>query len=55
MPQRTYCQNCGYELYSGLELEPPLETIHKHGGFCPNCKTKLSFEVDSIKIIPLGE
>jgi len=50
LPQRIYCNNCGNELYSGLELESPLETIHRHGGFCPQCKNKLKFTVESIKI-----
>lgn len=53
MPQRIYCNNCGHELYVGLELESPLETIHRHGGFCPRCGNKLGFDIESIKITPI--
>jgi hypothetical protein len=53
LPQKIYCRNCGHELYVGLELESPLETIHKHGGYCPGCRNKLGFDIESIKITPL--
>jgi len=53
LPQRTYCSNCAHELYVGLELESPLETIHKHGGLCPNCMKKLGFDIEAIKITPV--
>ncbi|MEM3004686.1 MAG: hypothetical protein QXO25_02690 [Candidatus Bathyarchaeia archaeon] len=55
MPQRIYCSSCGRDLYVGIELESPLETIHKHGGFCPACRSKLRFDVDSIKIVPVED
>jgi len=53
LPQRIYCNSCGRDLYVGIELESPLETIHKHGGFCPACRNKLRFDIQSIKITPV--
>jgi hypothetical protein len=54
LPQKIYCSNCGHKLYVGLELESPIETIHKNGGLCPGCKNKLDFNIEAIKITPMN-
>lgn len=52
MPQKIFCNECGSILYHGLELEIPLEIIQRHNGVCPQCKRKLDFETEKLKIIP---
>jgi len=55
MPQKILCSECGSVLYSGLELETPVEIIQRHNGLCPQCKRKLDFDTERIKIIPNGQ
>jgi RNase P subunit RPR2 len=55
MPQKIFCTECGSVLYHGLELETPLEIIQRHNGTCPQCKRKLDFETEKLKIIPYEE
>jgi DNA-directed RNA polymerase subunit M/transcription elongation factor TFIIS len=55
MPQKIFCNECGSILYHGLELETPLEIIQRHNGVCPQCKRKLDFETEKLKIIPYEE
>jgi len=55
MPQKIFCTECGSILYHGLELETPLEIIQRHNGICPQCKRKLDFATDKLKIIPYEE
>jgi RNase P subunit RPR2 len=52
MPQKVFCQECGSILYHGLELETPMEIIQRHNGTCPQCKKKLDFETEKVKISP---
>lgn len=52
MPQKVFCQECGSILYHGLELETPMEIIQRHNGICPQCKRKLDFETEKVKIAP---
>ncbi len=52
MPQRILCAACGANLYDGLELESPAEIIQKFNGSCPQCKKKLGFSPESVRIIP---
>ena len=52
MPQRVFCHACGATLYDGLELESPTEIIQRYNGTCPKCQKKLSFEPESVKIVP---
>jgi RNase P subunit RPR2 len=52
MPQRVFCDVCGATLYDGLELESPSEIIQRYNGICPKCQKKLSFEPETVKILP---
>jgi RNase P subunit RPR2 len=52
MPQRVFCDACGATLYDGPELESPTEIIQRYNGTCPKCQKKLSFEPESVKIVP---
>lgn len=52
MPQKIVCSECGSVLYNGVELETPSEIIQRHNGVCPQCKRKLEFDGEKIKIIP---
>ena len=52
MPQRVFCDACGATLYDGPELESPTEIIQRYSGACPKCQKKLSFEPESVKILP---
>jgi hypothetical protein len=55
MPQKIFCQECGSVLYNGFELETPTEIIQRHNGICPQCKRRLDFETEKVKIIPYEE
>jgi hypothetical protein len=55
LPQKIVCSECGSILYNGVELETPSEIIQRHNGVCPQCKKKLEFESEKIKIIPNEE
>ncbi|HXZ89494.1 MAG TPA: hypothetical protein VEG61_00400 [Candidatus Dormibacteraeota bacterium] len=55
MPQKVFCRECGSVLYHGLELETPTEIVQRHNGTCPQCKRKLDFETEKVKIIPNEE
>jgi len=55
MPQKIFCSDCGSILYHGLELETPNEIIQRHNGFCPQCKKKLEFETEKVRILPFEE
>jgi DNA-directed RNA polymerase subunit M/transcription elongation factor TFIIS len=55
MPQKIFCSECGSILYHGLELETPNEIIQRHNGICPQCKKKLEFETEKVKIVPFEE
>jgi hypothetical protein len=55
MPQKILCAECGSILYHGLELETPTEIIQRHNGVCPQCKRKLEFETEKVKIVPYEE
>jgi RNase P subunit RPR2 len=55
MPQRVFCDACGATLYDGLELESPTEIIQRYNGICPKCQKKLSFEPETVKILPYGD
>ncbi|MGA2783315.1 MAG: hypothetical protein ABSF09_01265 [Candidatus Bathyarchaeia archaeon] len=55
MPQKIVCGDCGSILYHGLELETPIEIIQRHNGLCPQCKKKLEFETEKLKIVPHEE
>jgi len=55
MPQKILCAECGSVLYHGLELETPNEIIQRHNGICPQCKRKLEFETEKVKIVPNEE
>jgi hypothetical protein len=50
MPQKIFCTVCGSILYHGLELETPTEIIQRHNGLCPQCKKKLEFDTEKVKI-----
>jgi len=50
MPQRIICRSCGYILYEGDEFMYPGEVIESYGGFCPSCKSKISFSIDDIRM-----
>lgn len=50
MPQETICSGCGAILYRGFEPEPPIETVKRYNGICPNCGRKLSVEPEEIEI-----
>ncbi|MDH5447431.1 MAG: hypothetical protein OEY24_07415 [Candidatus Bathyarchaeota archaeon] len=52
MPQKVFCQKCGYTLYEGPELKPPDEIIHKYNGKCPKCDRKLSFIPIDVEVKP---
>jgi hypothetical protein len=52
MPQRVFCDACGATLYDGLELESPSEIIQRYNGICPKCQKRLSFEPETVKILP---
>ena len=52
MPQKIVCEACGSILYHGLELETPTEIIQRHNGVCPQCKKKLDFATEKVKIVP---
>lgn len=52
MPQKILCGSCGVTLYDGLELESPLEIIQRYNGLCPQCKKRLAFDVEAIRIVP---
>ncbi|MEM2897247.1 MAG: hypothetical protein QW265_04960 [Candidatus Bathyarchaeia archaeon] len=51
MPQKIFCKNCGTVLYSGEEIESPMEIIQQYNSSCPTCKKKLNFDPASIKIL----
>jgi RNase P subunit RPR2 len=51
-PQRITCAKCGEPLYTGIELETPIETIQRLGGYCPKCGKKLGFAIENLKIQP---
>lgn len=55
LPQKIVCRECGSILYHGLELETPTEIIQRHNGVCPQCKKKLEFETEKVKIIPFEQ
>jgi len=55
MPQKILCTSCNASLYDGFELESPLEIVQRNGGVCPKCGRKLSFDPDTIKIIPVEQ
>jgi RNase P subunit RPR2 len=55
MPQRILCPGCNASLYDGFELESPIEIIQRNNGTCPKCGRKLSFDPDSIKIVPTDQ
>lgn len=55
VPQRVFCHTCGATLYDGLELESPTEIIQRYNGICPKCQKRLSFEPETVKIIPHDE
>jgi len=55
MPQKIFCVECGSILYHGLELETPNEVIQRHNGTCPQCKRKLDFETEKVRIAPNEE
>jgi len=55
LPQRIACGNCGAILYSGLELESPMEIMQRYNGICPKCRKRLNFDTETIKIIPVAE
>jgi len=55
MPQKIFCADCGSVLYNGMELETPSEIIQRHNGLCPQCKKKLDFVTERVKIIPFEE
>jgi len=55
LPQKIVCGDCGSTLYHGLELETPNEIIQRHNGLCPQCKKKLEFETEKLKIAAHGE
>jgi len=50
LPQKIFCKNCGTILYSGEELESPINIIQKYNSLCPNCKKKLNFDPSNIRI-----
>jgi len=52
MPQRVFCDACGTTLYDGVELESPSEIIQRYNGLCPKCQKRLSFEPETVRIIP---
>ena len=52
LPQKIVCGDCGAILYNGLELETPIEIIQRHNGLCPQCKKRLEFESEKLKIAP---
>jgi DNA-directed RNA polymerase subunit RPC12/RpoP len=52
LPQKIVCANCGSILYNGMELEIPSEIIQRHSGLCPQCRKKLDFESEKLKIVP---
>jgi len=39
-------------LYTGIELETPMETIQRFNGYCPKCGNKLGFTIEKLKIQP---
>jgi len=53
MPQRVFCQNCGFTLYEGTELTPPEEIVQRFNGKCPKCGKKLSFNPTNVDIKPI--
>lgn len=55
MPQHVFCDACGAILYDGLELESPSEIILRYNGGCPKCRKRLSFDPDTIKMLPYEE
>jgi len=55
MPQKIICEACGSILYHGLELETPNEIIQRHNGICPQCKKKLDFATEKVRIVPYEE
>jgi DNA-directed RNA polymerase subunit RPC12/RpoP len=55
LPQKIVCADCGSVLYDGLELETPIEIIQRHNGVCPQCKKKLEFETEKLRIVPYNE
>jgi len=52
MPQKVFCQKCGYILYEGPELKPPDEIIQKYNGKCPKCGKKLSLIPIDVEVKP---
>ena len=50
MPQRVTCSGCGYVLYEGFELKPPVDVIQKYNGHCPRCNKVLTINVDSTEV-----
>ncbi|MCK4477933.1 hypothetical protein KAU88_05340 [Candidatus Bathyarchaeota archaeon] len=52
MPQKVFCQKCGYILYKGPELKPPDEIIQKYDGKCPKCGRKLSSVPIDVEVKP---
>ncbi|UCB60485.1 MAG: hypothetical protein JSW72_10430 [Candidatus Bathyarchaeota archaeon] len=52
MPQKVFCQKCGFILYEGQELKPPDEIIQKFDGKCPQCGKKLSYIPIDIEVKP---
>jgi hypothetical protein len=55
VPQRVFCDACGATLYDGLELESPSEVILRYNGTCPKCEKSLSFDPDTVRILPYDE
>jgi phage FluMu protein Com len=55
MPQKINCSNCGKMLYEGEILKSPQDVIKKFDGTCPNCKIKLKFNAENVKVIPHNE
>ncbi len=41
MPEKIVCKNCGYVLYEGLDLIPPIEVFKRVNGRCPSCNAPL--------------
>jgi len=53
MPQRVFCQKCGFTLYEGVELTPPDEIVQRFNGKCPKCGKKLLFNPTNVDIKPI--
>ncbi len=55
MPQKIFCKECKYVLYSGSDVRPPSEVAIEYDSTCPNCGRKLSSEIEELRILSFVE